>query len=1287
MKTKRLVLLIALLGFFPIPLCSATDLPSESTLPARLGAPAGATHVELPSESMLPNSKLGKLPANSGALESKTTMGSELKELPPESQLPMPQPSPSDISKPSVPSIPPKVEFPSRGDLETELFKEEGETTPWPRLIQDGHTAAVTAIAFSPDGKSLYTAGRDKLVHAWVVEENHPWSHRDTVRWQVGRGPSGTISSVLATDSFLFLAGYGVKAGREIGVVDRNTLATLRPLLNTNDLSSHDTEMLVNSSINDELRIMAGDSRGGVVRWDFDRNVGRWEPTRLRDASQSRTGFTVLARVGDSKFAVPMRTGQNSNLAWHLDVVDNKDGKTIETLKHDATPTQGLEILGAMFEEHAKGRGTPWDQSTKSEIVKRMIPQSPSTCKEIVASPSGKFVAAMDDKRWLFVWETGKGLILKYRQQEVVGQTVKEAPYDFTCIAWTDSERSFVVGERNINSGRGRIQKWSQNPNGRFRMETSSELDRAPTHISARGNWVAVDSGPKIQVRLMSDLSLTAELGRNTLRAPKQIQWNLNGKIGWKWIDVSGNEHAMGIANTEQGEARLQLLESSERQWLPQPSVLNAELPKYDGAGNLIVKVPGIGTANLELAVDKGELISGRYGPLSTSCWILDSNSKPIGCAVCFEDDTEIRVFGFPSPGSKVCPLWRVFRGHEDTVNALQCSQDGRYLASSCQDRRICIWPLMGWDAARDAKSDPMAKWGLKAEIGADGVDVVDVAPEGPLYSRGVRSGDRIVKLAWTEPNPETGKLEPASTEVPREIWRRLGQANFVTNFAFWYQREQGIARQGFKRVCQWEPLLTVAVSTEREWAAWTPLGFYDASFNGDQLFGWQLNRGPDKRPDFLPANRFRASLERPDLIGKLLDAGNIVKAFEKVALQIPGGPNGMLSNLIALQPTVEIDAPALRVPLQGNQIRLRANVGMQKGQALSSSRAYINGVVATNYRSVGPAQGIVDPADPNKRLFQLEWDAMIPSDRRLKYQVFVETNEHNVGLGEVVIDRGEEKRDTLRSSVHVVTAGVSQYRDPSLNLNKPSINAKRIAETLSANAIRKQDSHSSVLTDSMVTPVAWRSAIETMAERLQGNVSPDDIILIYLTGHGIVDPVSQDYHFVTSRASTRDLRAAKYEDCVSLSDLASLRKVACRKIVILDTCHSGAAQTQSPSRLKQAVRSLQNDQIFVMTASDGNQLAFEDAFTDPLKEAFDGRADANKDKLVSLQEAFQYVKEKMKKQSKPQYPTLGPIDLVDFADFSIVRTMPSEKLIGIKANLYDETVPSGSLPVVSPGQ
>ncbi len=1277
---------------------SPAQLPSESSLPNRtLPILATSNSPKLPSESTLPRKPVKQsVEPSFRSTEGTVAAGPPSRSIPSESELPTRKPSDSNILIPFAESnaaleanrnaaATPSTDESNRGSLESELLKEEGETTPWPRLIQAGHTAAITAMAFAPDGNALYTAGRDKLVHVWAVDANQNWTHRDTVRWQVGRGPGGNISSVLSTHPFLLLGGYGIKAGREIGVLDRNALTTLSPLLNIADLSARDTEALIDLSTDNESTIVASDSQGGLVRWELNRNTGKWNSTRIRESSNRRTRFAPMARVGNTKMVISETLADQASPTYQLALLDARDGKEIEILTHATATSQGNEILEAMFGDLEKATGKSLLATEKAELVRRILPASGRTCTKIACSPSGHYILTLDDAGWLAIWQSGKGLILKYRQTDVLNGTVlSDSAYAYTTVAWSESEQTFFAGEIQRKTGRGRIQKWVANADGPFRIAKAVDLDKPPFHLSSQNDRLANDNGTQIQIRNLGDLSLLSELGRNAFRAPKQIQWNADGKIAWKWSDMTGAEMAMGIVTNEDGEPRLQSIDPAQRRWLMPPSVPKGELPKYDSKGYLAVLLPNGLKANLSLDVGANETISSRYGQISASCWILDANASPTGLAVSFIDGAEIWAFGFPTAGQTACPLWRVFRGHEDSINALQCSGDGRYLISSSQDRRICCWPLWKWNAALDASLDPIAKWGVQAEIGPDAVEIREVAAEGPLYAKGIREGDRLVKLSWTEPDPKTGKLKADSTEDPKEIWRKLSQANFLTNFAFWVQRGAPDApRFGFKRVCQWEPLLTAAVNSDRDWAAWTPLGFYDASFNGDQLFGWQLNRGPDKRPDFLPANRFRASLERPDVIGRLLDAGNIVKAFEKVASQIPGGPKGVLSNLIALQPSVEVTVPPTVAFAQGNAVRLRAKVKMQRGQRLLSSRAYVNGVAATDFKFIGPSLGRVDPLETDKRLFVLEWDATIPSDRRLKFQVFAETAEHNVGVGEAMVDRALEIQEVPRANLYVLAAGVSVYRDPSLNLNKPAINARRIADALADHFPSPNPSRVSVLTDAMVTPVAWRSAIQTLVARLKGNVSPDDVVLIYLTGHGLVDPITQEYHFVTSRASIRDLRAAKYEDCLSLEDLGPLRDVGCRKLVILDTCHSGAAQQHNPSRLKQAVRALQNDQMFVLTASDGNQLAFEDAFADPLIQALDGQADTNKDRLVSLSEAFRFVKESMRGQVKPQSPTLGPIDLLDFANFPIARTSPTRTVAHLDATPAGLKRPVGlALPI-----
>ncbi len=64
---------------------------------------------------------------------------------------------------------------------------------------------------------------------------------------------------------------------------------------------------------------------------------------------------------------------------------------------------------------------------------------------------------------------------------------------------------------------------------------------------------------------------------------------------------------------------------------------------------------------------------------------------------------------------------------------------------------------------------------------------------------------------------------------------------------------------------------LFVDVPTRR-WVAWTPTGYYMASAGGEDLIGWQVNRGWEQQADFFPASRFRDRFNRPDIVRLVLE-------------------------------------------------------------------------------------------------------------------------------------------------------------------------------------------------------------------------------------------------------------------------------------------------------------------------------------------------------------------------------------------------------------------------------
>jgi hypothetical protein len=55
----------------------------------------------------------------------------------------------------------------------------------------------------------------------------------------------------------------------------------------------------------------------------------------------------------------------------------------------------------------------------------------------------------------------------------------------------------------------------------------------------------------------------------------------------------------------------------------------------------------------------------------------------------------------------------------------------------------------------------------------------------------------------------------------------------------------------------------------------WTPSGYYDCSPGAEELIGWHVNNGKDRAADFFPAEQFRGVYYRPDVISRVLKAGD----------------------------------------------------------------------------------------------------------------------------------------------------------------------------------------------------------------------------------------------------------------------------------------------------------------------------------------------------------------------------------------------------------------------------
>ena len=70
-----------------------------------------------------------------------------------------------------------------------------GDENPVLRVKSGGPTSLVTSLAFSPDGKTLYAGGWDKVVHVWKFQEGR-WLPQPAFRVPLGPGNDGRINAL-----------------------------------------------------------------------------------------------------------------------------------------------------------------------------------------------------------------------------------------------------------------------------------------------------------------------------------------------------------------------------------------------------------------------------------------------------------------------------------------------------------------------------------------------------------------------------------------------------------------------------------------------------------------------------------------------------------------------------------------------------------------------------------------------------------------------------------------------------------------------------------------------------------------------------------------------------------------------------------------------------------------------------------------------------------------------------------------------------------------------------------
>ncbi len=1147
------------------------------------------------------------------------------------------------------------------------------------RLDLPGHTGEVRALAFSADSRRLVSGGRDKVAMVWTLgdplEQPEPAGggaepptrptrniarrrlREQVLRWQVARGTRGAIQAIAVSaapaaqaaaretenepGSVVAVAGSGAMGSTgEILLLDARD-GSLVATLGGGDRIGHRQSVTSLSFTADGSWLVSQDLDGQAFAWQ---RADGWKPVQLNRREDERYGAAAAATLrrmpalrpaaalGTAAAVLPKLVSDPAAEVpvWRLEIVDlDKPGSR--------RPLSGehLGVVAAVAASADGKRIASCDLTGLVRVWSVSRPVRPETefetlpvAESLALSRDGGLLAAGvagagPQRPRLELWSIAESRRLTERPMPRPVRAVAFSP-DGQRLAWTGglAHEVWAAEVPNARAAAAEAAPWKSIRRlggvGRPVTRVVFAKPEPPAEGTQNRNIIRrrrEDAPPEVLA--------PARLAMATAPWPAD-----NGKP-----PLSAAFHLRALANTPVGEeAAWSAAAGSPGDWSLEPAVAAVA-----GTESWQLLRGGKAAATIDLAVawqgsaGSGRAISWISGPEPEEPW-----------AIAIGTDRGIFVYRLAAAGS--ADLLRRYRGHEDGVVSLAVSADGRWLASGGRDGLVMLWPI-----AELATADAMfQRWGCAVGVQNNAAVVTAIDEAGTLAGKDVRLGDEITEISWTEASGEaTTHREPAAivAALPSVPWNaqvafsvRPPEAAVAEEATTADDTEEGPESEPrvFQRLPAWENTATLFLAANREWAFWTPAGYYAASANGDTIFGWLVNRGLDRLPRFFRAQQFRRKLERPDVLSKLLTSGSLNAALRACEPAPPVNSAIVLPQQIALTPEVRIIDPKPGVAADGRSITVEAEITVPPGATLSRVAAYASGVIAA-----GDPQIVEDrPATADRAGRRvLSWQLRLPAEDRHLLQVFAAVEEGPTEVREVPIAAPARVAPVGRQPrLYLLACGVDRYAhsDKFSDLGLTDLvfavdDARSVRESLARRTLELYDlTADSLMADTEVTRAGWSAAVDTLAAKVAGSVEPDDLLVVFLAGHGMINGgADRRYAFLCHDAILGEdevgLPVAAAEGSLTWDDFRMLESFPCRKLALVDTCHSGGL---GPAGRSTAVREFQENMIVVLAAASDDEPSQEadawghGAFTKVLLEALAGAADVGSSRTTRWQTA-----------------------------------------------------------------
>jgi WD40 repeat protein len=1094
-------------------------------------------------------------------------------------------------------------------------------------LQPGGPQSTVRAIEFSPDAQRLYSAGLDKAVHVWGLQVDERSIKRggrprgilvQTLRWEQERGPNGQIFALAASPvgRQLALAGFNARVtelttGGDIVVYDTARGEVDRVL------HGHTAPVVSITYSPTGKQILSASRNGQVIVW---REEKQWSAEILHQAGDDVGVFVPVAFLDENRALYPVPAEKKGD--WQLALADTQQPKNPQRVfptKHaNALTSIAVDRKGKRFATGdlvADGKGTVYLWSADGDIAADRL-RSGRLALSMDFDPLGRlFVATAlfayaDGSRQstLEMWDTQTKQMID--QVEVSSQEHASA-----CRVSPDGTRVVTFAG---HAGELRVYGLKQADGSPI----EKPLGIAPLRLKGHGQnivKVAFEKGSPAGVY---------RLGYGTVYSPQKNSDDLG--------TVTQGFDLTQLRPVDDGDVK-------KATWRT-PS---------EGVKGWTASIQGIGT---KVIIKNGEDVwteiecSPQQQGLARSFAFLTTpgSTQPYGIAIGTVVQDRILVYLIRKK-EEPARLVRYFRDHSGFITSLSLSEDGKYLASGSVDQTIKIWSLEGIKTT-ETRFGPAAAWGASFLFEDGKIVARGVLDSGTAARKGIREGDIITKARFVPSlQKQLGAPENKPVTDARSILRGLESAPLTELCLLSLERGGSALNRDILLMPAWSPVMTLFVDDRSQWAAFTPQGYYEASVAGDELFGWQLNRGSSRKPDFFRADQFRNQLERPKAMKQLLAAGSIQQAL-RLTDDEPSDADPVLK-AAQTTPRVTIISPLDNQELVENKVPLVARIDYPRADQIdrAGGAAYVNGV---------PGKLVSDQKNEQSRTF--EWSADV-YDTYNRLKVITATDEAEPVAFADVNFRLRGVGESRRPKLHRFMMAASKYQHvPKLDF--PVKDAEAIAQVLGTKTNAFYDPGLvREIYDENLTRESVEEAIKQWKKDLV-DARPDDLLVVFIAGHGLA--VDNKYYFVPVTTQGPESLASSG---IGWDLLVPLADIGCKKLVMLDTCHSGnilPVRDAPADQWKQAVRPLKQTEMMMVTATDIGQEALEVAslghgvFTQAILDALAGAADKQKDQDIFLQEVTEWVEAEVPRRTRDlqlQTPRSYPSELLNAVSVPLV--------------------------------